>query len=486
MIFFKKDTRLVENIRIELSFILFDFFLMSLSTHRPVKGTTYAVVCPLCYNPMDFQCASEKMYGVRCNTCGAMIDLRNPSETLDDNDTGVHDGARESEPVFYAGDVEASTGLSASAQVNQLVTNVEAEKRKVMPTQMTGETKQAFSAQRNQALAEKFSFFFPVTYAIEYLVFGNKPYAKLGHVRIFRKRVPLYGYVNFCAPRTTTSYAAPSSFTLVVFILFNWFCGHMALSWMPFYLYVEWVLVFFFYFLMFRLAYSDPGYIKPGYMEDTDVSAGKTVSGATGNMTLRDMESNQRESIWENVDGVPMERKWCAPCNMHRPVRAAHCYICGLCCYDHDHHCSVIGVCVGRRRVEMFAAFVTVAATACLLPTFVVIYALCTHGELITTMLEMVACAVLVVPVGLFAMFLSVTAVSMWQSCAQEASTRERIQRVYAQKRNPFDRGVVKNLQYHFLQRRVAPSIFDDDFVKKCARQTEERELGTGVTVTCV
>lgn len=463
---------------------------MSLSTHRPVKGTTYAVVCPLCYNQMDFQCTSERMYGVPCSTCGATIDLRNPSETLPDGDSGVHDATWHGEHVMYAGDVEASKGLSASAQINQLVTNVEEEKRKIMPTQMTGETKQAFSAQRNQALAEKFSFFFPVTYAIEYLVFGSKPYAKLGHVRIFRKKIPLYGVVHFCAPRTTTSYAAPCSFTLAVFILFNWFNYHMDLEWMAAYFYAEWVLVFFFYFLLFRLAYSDPGYVKPGYMEDKPEANGQAGSksgpGANGDMTLRDIESNQRDSVWENVDGVPMERKWCSTCDMYRPVRAAHCYICGLCCYDHDHHCSVVGVCVGRRRVEMFTSFVTVAATACLLPTFVVLRALWTHWELITTTLQLLACLILVVPVGLFAIFLSVTATSMWMSCAQESSTRERIQRVYAQKRNPFDRGIVKNLQYHFIQRRVAPSIFDDDFVKRCARQTEKRELGTGVTVTCV
>ncbi|KPA85267.1 putative palmitoyl acyltransferase 4 [Leptomonas pyrrhocoris] len=459
---------------------------MTLSTHPAVKGTTYAVVCPLCYNPMNFECVSERMYGVRCDTCSAMIDLRNPTETLADNDGGVNDdSARQSEPVYYAGDVEVSTGLSASAQVIQLVRNVEAEKRKVMPTQMTGETTQAFAAQRNQALAEKFSFFYPVTYAIEYLVFGRTPYAKLGHVRIFRKRIPFYGYVNFCAPRTTTSYAAPFTFTSTVFILFNWFCAHMQLDWMPLYLYTEWVLVFLFFFLMFRLAYSDPGYIKPGYMEDS-TQDGNGVSGANGELTLRDIESNQKDSIWEMVDGVPMERKWCASCAMHRPVRAAHCYICGLCCYDHDHHCSVIGVCVGRRRVEMFSCFVAIAATACLLPTVVILYAVYTHPERITTTLQMLTCAFLVVPVTFFAALLSATAVGMCLSCVQETTTRERIQRVYVQKRNPFNRGVLRNLQYHLLQRRVAPSIFDDEFVKECARHTEERELGTAVTVTCV
>ncbi|KPI89476.1 hypothetical protein ABL78_1440 [Leptomonas seymouri] len=461
---------------------------MSLSTHRPVKGTTYAVVCPLCYNSMTFECFSEKMYGVRCSACGAMIDLRNPSETLADNDSGVYGATRQSEPVYYAGDVEASTGLSASAQVGELMRCVESEKRRVMPDQMTGETKQAFSAQRNQALAEKFSFFFPVTHAIEYAVFGRVPYAKVGHVRIFRKKIPFYGYVNFCAPRTTTSYAAPSVFALTMFSLFVWFCSHMALDWMPLFLYGEWAVVISFYLLMFRLAYSDPGYVKPGYMEDSAESrcgyqSGNGVPGAHGEMTLRDIESNQRDSIWESVDGVPMERKWCSTCNMYRPVRAAHCYICGLCCYDHDHHCSVIGVCVGRRRIEMFSTFVTTAATACLLPTLVALYALYTHPDLITTTLQMIACAVMVVPLGLFSIFLSMTAVGMWLSCVLEATTRERVQRVYAQKRNPFDRGVLKNLQYHLFQRRVAPSIFDDEFVKKCLRSTEERELGVSVAV---
>lgn len=461
---------------------------MSLSTHRPVTGTTYGVVCPVCCNPMDFQCTSDKMYGARCPTCGAMVDLRNPAETLPDTDTGVFEAgtiaARES-VVLYAADVEPSTGMSASAQVNQLVHNVEAEKRKVMPAQMSGETRQAFSAQRNQALSEKFYFFFPVTYAIEYLVFGNKPYAKIGHVRIFRKRIPFVGNVNICAPRSTTSYAAPCTFTFISFVIFNWFCAHMELEWIWSYYYVEWVLVFFFYGMLFRLAYSDPGYVRPAYI-DEDAASGTGAAAASGDLTLRGIEKNQRDSLWETVDGVPMERKWCSTCNMHRPLRAAHCYICGLCCYDHDHHCSVVGVCVGRRRLELFTCFVTVAATACVVPTLVGICALWNHSAMITTMPQMLACAAMIMPLGMFSCFLSATAAGMWMSVVLETTTRERLQYVYAQKRNPFSRGALKNFYYHLLQRHVAPPLFDDEFVKKCATKTQERELGTGVTVTCM
>ncbi|CAG9577299.1 conserved hypothetical protein [Leishmania major strain Friedlin] len=457
---------------------------MSLSTHRPVKGITYGVVCPVCCNPMDFECTSERMYGVRCPTCNAMIDLRNPAETLPDTDTGVYEGdTQRIKVVHYSAEVEPSTGMSASAQVNHLVSSVEAEKRKVMPTVMTGETKQAFSAQRQQALAQKFSLFFPVTHAIEYVVFGRKPYAKIGHVRIFRKRIPFYGYVNIGAPQTTTSYSAPCSFAFLLFIPVEWLFAQLELEWILRYYYTELVLIILFYTLLFRLAYSDPGYVKPGYMDD---EGGDTAAAAAAEeMTLRDIERNQRESLWEDVNGVPMERKWCSTCNMHRPVRAAHCYICGLCCYDHDHHCGVLGICVGRRRVEMFSMFVSVATMMCALPTMIIICALWTNWEKFTAALLAVA-FFLVVVLGALSVLLTMTAVSMWQSITQEASTRERIQHVYAHKRNPYNRGFFKNLYYHLVQRRVAASLFDDDFVKRCALRVQERELGTGVTVTCI
>ncbi|GET90112.1 hypothetical protein, conserved [Leishmania tarentolae] len=460
---------------------------MSLSTHRPVKGVMYGVVCPVCCNPMDFECIGETMYGVRCPMCNAMIDLRNPAETLPDTDSGVYDeGTYHREVVLFSAEVEPSTGISASAQVHRLLSSVEEEKRKSMPTVMTVETKQAFAAQRQQALAQRFSFFFPVTHAIEYLVFGKTPYAKIGHVRIFRKRIPFYGYVNICAPQTTTCCAAPCSAIVLFFVPFNWLLARLDIEWISTYYYAELVLIALFYTLLFRLVYSDPGYLKPGYMEDeggdTAVAA---AAAAAENMTLRDIERNQRESLWEDVNGVPMERKWCSTCNMHRPVRAAHCYICGLCCYQHDHHCSVIGICVGGRRVEMFSMFVSVAMMMCALPTTLIIVALWSNWKKFTVVVLTVAFLLLVMLVPL-SIFVGITAISMWQSIAGEVSTRERLQHVFAHKRNPYDRGFFKNLYYHLVQRRVAAPLFTDDFVKKCALRPQEHELGTGFSETCI
>ncbi|KAG5500518.1 hypothetical protein JKF63_03612 [Porcisia hertigi] len=457
---------------------------MSLSTHRPVKGTTYGVVCPVCCNPMDFECLGEAMYGVRCPTCNAMVDLRNPAETLADTDTGVYEGTPgHHKAVHYSAEVEPSVGMFASAQVNRLVERVEAEKRKVMPSQMTGETMQAFAARRSQALLNRFSILFPVTYAIEYVFLGKSPHAKIGNVRIFRKRVPFYGYINICAPSSTTSYATPLTFSFFLFFFFSWFCAHMNLAWMSMCYRIECVLFFLFLFLTFRLAYSDPGYVKPGYMDDEGGDTAAAAAAAAGNVTLRDIEYNKRESLWENVDGVPMERKWCSTCSMYRPSRAAHCYICDLCCYDHDHHCGVIGVCVGRRRLEMFFLYVLVSTAACLVPLLVVVCALWTHTEKITSPLHVILCLLAVGTCGALSILLPTTTVSMLLSIIWETSTRERIQQVYANKRNPYNRGFFKNVYYHLVQRRVAASLFDDEFVRKCALRTQVRAPGSGVTV---
>lgn len=470
------------------------------SSAPPVKDQRYSVVCPSCYNAFDFTCTGSSMYGARCSICDSMVDLRCPSKVLPQSDTGCFPGGVRAEPILYAAEVEQAGGPAGVNQVDVVINAMEDEKRSNMPATMSGETTQAFAAQRNQAIAEKFSFLYPVTYVIEYLVFGAKPFATIGRVRIFRKKIPFFGTLNFCAPLTTTSYAAPCTFTFFAFSLFNWYCNHMQLDWLVFSLQLEWVLVVLFYALLFSLAYNDPGYIRPGYMEQHETGhpstdstattltpmATKTTFRAKDELTLKEIEGALRPSIWENVDGIAMERKWCSTCEMYRPMRAAHCYLCGLCCLDHDHHCSVIGVCVGQRRIERFATFVFVSAAACLVPAIEVVRGVWSYPEKMTSFPQRCLCACLFFPVLFFSIVLSMTAVGIWWSILTETTTRERLQHVYAEKRNPFSRGILRNLLYHLVQRRVTPSLFDDAFVRACAARCEVRDLGTGATVTCM
>jgi hypothetical protein len=49
--------------------------------------------------------------------------------------------------------------------------------------------------------------------------------------------------------------------------------------------------------------------------------------------------------------------RFCDYCAMRRPHRAAHCHVCNVCVLEHDHHCGVIGGCVGQRSLRYFAAY---------------------------------------------------------------------------------------------------------------------------------
>ncbi|CUF68066.1 zinc finger protein, putative [Bodo saltans] len=54
----------------------------------------------------------------------------------------------------------------------------------------------------------------------------------------------------------------------------------------------------------------------------------------------------------------------CKICNMRRPRRAAHCYSCGVCVLEHDHHCGVIGGCVGSRSLRWFTLYLLSISSA--------------------------------------------------------------------------------------------------------------------------
>ncbi|CAM9823024.1 unnamed protein product [Heterosigma akashiwo] len=44
---------------------------------------------------------------------------------------------------------------------------------------------------------------------------------------------------------------------------------------------------------------------------------------------------------------------------MMRPKNASHCYDCGLCIEQLDHHCPWTGKCIGHRNLKFFYSFVT-------------------------------------------------------------------------------------------------------------------------------
>ncbi|GAB4820982.1 hypothetical protein N2152v2_008028 [Parachlorella kessleri] len=51
---------------------------------------------------------------------------------------------------------------------------------------------------------------------------------------------------------------------------------------------------------------------------------------------------------------------WCFTCNIYRPIRSKHCAICDKCISEFDHHCPIVGNCVGMgNRREYLGYLVT-------------------------------------------------------------------------------------------------------------------------------
>ena len=47
----------------------------------------------------------------------------------------------------------------------------------------------------------------------------------------------------------------------------------------------------------------------------------------------------------------------CGSCQLERPVTAKHCYECGVCVDDLDHHCPWTGKCIAKKNLTTFYAF---------------------------------------------------------------------------------------------------------------------------------
>mmetsp|Transcript_26006 Transcript_26006/g.65358 ORF Transcript_26006/g.65358 Transcript_26006/m.65358 type:complete len:368 (+) Transcript_26006:123-1226(+) len=57
------------------------------------------------------------------------------------------------------------------------------------------------------------------------------------------------------------------------------------------------------------------------------------------------------------VRGRPVPSRYCVTCHLHRPPRCTHCRQCNVCVLGLDHHCDVVGTCLGRRNYAHFVAF---------------------------------------------------------------------------------------------------------------------------------
>eukprot|EP00760_Papus_ankaliazontas_P023672 PhM_4_TR2079/c0_g1_i4/m.47558/K16675/ZDHHC9_14_18; palmitoyltransferase ZDHHC9/14/18 len=58
--------------------------------------------------------------------------------------------------------------------------------------------------------------------------------------------------------------------------------------------------------------------------------------------------------------------RYCHTCRIVRPPRASHCAECNYCVREYDHHCNVLGICVGERTWRYFVSFLLLSSLECI------------------------------------------------------------------------------------------------------------------------
>lgn len=55
--------------------------------------------------------------------------------------------------------------------------------------------------------------------------------------------------------------------------------------------------------------------------------------------------------------------KFCKTCRIYRPPRTTHCKVCDRCVSQFDHHCTLLGTCVGRNNYRAYFFFLLSGTT---------------------------------------------------------------------------------------------------------------------------
>ena len=61
----------------------------------------------------------------------------------------------------------------------------------------------------------------------------------------------------------------------------------------------------------------------------------------------------------EFVEDVEMrnDKKWCEKCLIWKRPDMDHCSYCNVCVEGFDHHCAVLGICIGDKNMKYFLQF---------------------------------------------------------------------------------------------------------------------------------
>jgi len=111
--------------------------------------------------------------------------------------------------------------------------------------------------------------------------------------------------------------------------------------------------------LLWRAALLDPG-ILPRKPVRTESGEGDDSALPIGWSRHFDKKEGQPYFYNHETESTHWEiPKYCATCNLQRPLRSKHCAYCDNCVEKFDHHCPWVGNCIGRRNYLVFVKFLT-------------------------------------------------------------------------------------------------------------------------------
>lgn len=186
------------------------------------------------------------------------------------------------------------------------------------------------------------------------------------------------------------------------------------------------------------------------------------------------------------IKGRTFKLAYCTTCQMYRPPRASHCSRCNNCVDRFDHHCPMVGNCIGKRNYRYFYLFVTSTSIMCVYVlgcniATIVLRAMDTDvGEAfkksVASLIEGIVCLGSLASVGGLACYHSMLV-------CREQTTNEDIKGTFNEQKfknhiNPFSHGnCCKNCFYVLCSPRQ-PSLIDR---RGFVDPTDEENQGTSV-----
>ncbi|KAK3581659.1 hypothetical protein CHS0354_033418 [Potamilus streckersoni] len=117
--------------------------------------------------------------------------------------------------------------------------------------------------------------------------------------------------------------------------------------------------------ILFKTSCTDPGFLPRPTTDEIkfiaqqrDKSTNQTGEG-TNSDNLFKFSTDSDNALYQRIEikGRQFKIKFCDTCQMFRPPRTSHCAQCNSCVDEFDHHCPVVGNCVGKRNHRYFFIF---------------------------------------------------------------------------------------------------------------------------------